>query len=604
MSAAPLKVVKFETFTADFERNILTCDGASRTLRRQSFEVLRYLVERQGQAVAAENIISAVWKVAPASPDASLTQCIKDIRRALADDGAWMVRTISGVGYEFVPALSMMQSEQPLKQVVADHSEAPTAPGTAPQSASVLPPMASRWSIRDAQVPRGQPLVIIAAVFAAAMGGTVWLRAGEQMALPRPTEPSVLVHAVAPSQVAPLAMLAAPSVVVLPAVAAETTSGGQLSLVDEIATELQRTPRGYDLVIKPATNLRERNQAPEAVSRAIGVRYVVTTTVREQAGARQLIVQLIEGPTGRQIWAAPFALPAGSLEQQGIVAARIARSLVVQIRSAENLLPLPAQPEAGHYVLQGRALLESERGRDVNSRAMALFDKALALDPNSIQALLGSARTRVDSAAGGWAAEANWAAVLKDAAKAVDRVIALDKTSTGAHLLRGVIERTSGNFDAAIASLEHARDINPTYPFVHAELARTKVDAGKPAEAIAHIERALALSPTDPTSSFWCAIAGMAAAHIGDFEASRDWLLKARQINPSHHGYRPWLAISYARLGDLDRARSLVQEHLTDYRKFTVQSWIRIVSRGEPGAAARLKRFGEMLQELGVPNKS
>ena len=83
-------------------------------------------------------------------------------------------------------------------------------------------------------------------------------------------------------------------------------------------------------------------------------------------------------------------------------AARIARLLIIQVRTAESGLPLPAKVEAGHYALLGRALHETERGPESTRKAQSLFKKALQLDANSVPALQGFATTKLIQVHNGW----------------------------------------------------------------------------------------------------------------------------------------------------------------------------------------------------------
>jgi tetratricopeptide (TPR) repeat protein len=120
-------------------------------------------------------------------------------------------------------------------------------------------------------------------------------------------------------------------------------------------------------------------------------------------------------------------------------------------------------------------------------------------------------------------------------------------------------------------------------------------------ESIAHIERALALSPTDPVASFWYYWLGMAAAQAGDFKGSLQWMLRAEQANPRYKAPRPWVAIAHARLGDVATARQLIEEYLADSPDFSVEGWMKLLSRGSQGISARLAPFGDLLRELGAP---
>src|SRR6478736_1724246 len=90
---------RFADFTLDLGRHgLLGPDGTEIPLRPKSFALLRLLVENPGRVVDREAIMAAVWPDVVVT-DESITQCIRDIRRALSDDAQSLLRTIPRRGY-------------------------------------------------------------------------------------------------------------------------------------------------------------------------------------------------------------------------------------------------------------------------------------------------------------------------------------------------------------------------------------------------------------------------------------------------------------------------------------------------------------------------
>jgi adenylate cyclase len=92
------KSLQFESFTLDLERLCLYGPSGRADLRPKSFEVLRYLVEHAGRVVTKEEVMSAVWPNVTVG-DESLTQCIRDVRRALGDESQRIIKTVPRRGY-------------------------------------------------------------------------------------------------------------------------------------------------------------------------------------------------------------------------------------------------------------------------------------------------------------------------------------------------------------------------------------------------------------------------------------------------------------------------------------------------------------------------
>lgn len=93
--------LEFSGLTLDLDRRMLFRGNEMVPLRRQSLDLLAYLVERAGQTVPRPALMRAVWVTPPADPDASLSQCIKDVRAAIGENARELIRTVPRIGYQF-----------------------------------------------------------------------------------------------------------------------------------------------------------------------------------------------------------------------------------------------------------------------------------------------------------------------------------------------------------------------------------------------------------------------------------------------------------------------------------------------------------------------
>ena len=100
---------EFGTFSIDADRSVVLRAGEEISLRRQSFDVLMYLVERPGQLVTKDGLVAAIWGNT-AVTDNSLMQCMAEIRKALGDDDHQIVRTVVRRGYLFEPPTVSVQT--------------------------------------------------------------------------------------------------------------------------------------------------------------------------------------------------------------------------------------------------------------------------------------------------------------------------------------------------------------------------------------------------------------------------------------------------------------------------------------------------------------
>jgi len=98
-AARPVATYRFAGFVLDVRRgSLLTATGEELSLRRQSFELLRLLVENAGRLLDRDTINRAIWSDVAVTDD-SMTQCVRDIRRVIGDDAQRILRTMPRRGY-------------------------------------------------------------------------------------------------------------------------------------------------------------------------------------------------------------------------------------------------------------------------------------------------------------------------------------------------------------------------------------------------------------------------------------------------------------------------------------------------------------------------
>jgi adenylate cyclase len=100
-SAAAGPLYQFEGFVLDLTRGILSnAKGEELPLRRKSFDLLRLLIVNRGRLLDRDTIGQAIWSDVTVTDD-SITQCVKDIRRALGDREQRILKTMRRRGYIF-----------------------------------------------------------------------------------------------------------------------------------------------------------------------------------------------------------------------------------------------------------------------------------------------------------------------------------------------------------------------------------------------------------------------------------------------------------------------------------------------------------------------
>jgi adenylate cyclase len=100
-ATAAVLAFSFEGFVLDLGRgSLLTRAGEEIPLRRQSFELLRLLVENAGKLLDRDTINRVIWPDVAVTDD-SITQCVSEIRRAIGDGAQRTLKTVLRRGYLF-----------------------------------------------------------------------------------------------------------------------------------------------------------------------------------------------------------------------------------------------------------------------------------------------------------------------------------------------------------------------------------------------------------------------------------------------------------------------------------------------------------------------
>src|SRR6516225_8559483 len=117
-----------------------------------------------------------------------------------------------------------------------------------------------------------------------------------------------------------------------------------------------------------------------------GVRYVLEGSVQRSGQQIRVNAQLIDAETDTHLWAERFDREASDLLLlQDEITSRIANSLNVTLVAAEAAR-LTEHPDVLEYILRGRAAAYKPATRDSYAEAIAWFERALALDPGSVEA--------------------------------------------------------------------------------------------------------------------------------------------------------------------------------------------------------------------------
>jgi adenylate cyclase len=274
--------------------------------------------------------------------------------------------------------------------------------------------------------------------------------------------------------------------------------------------------------------------------------------VQRSGNLVRVSVQLSDAGKGVNLWAERFEGDTGDLfALQNEITRRIAASLNLQMISAEAGRPAE-HLDALDIILRGRALLTKPPTTATRTEAIALFERALALDPQSVMAQSWLARTLA-------ARETDQLAVspTADVARAealVQKALAAEPRNPLAHYAQGTVLRAQDRFEEAIPEYELAIESDRNWLDAYANLAQCKFYAGSLEEYIPLVEEAIRLSPRDPMIGVWFGRIGLAHLLQSHFDEAINWLEKARSASPTLPYVHARIASALALKGDTERA--------------------------------------------------
>ena len=169
-------------------------------------------------------------------------------------------------------------------------------------------------------------------------------------------------------------------------------------VTESLTTDLSRIRGAVVIARNTAFTYKGKPLDVKTIGRELNVRYVLEGSVQRGGNRMRVNVQLIDAETGNHLWAERFDKPLADLfDMQDEIVARLASALNAQLVAAEARRAEQAPtPNSMDLYFQGLAWFNKGLTPDNVARARSFFDRALAADPDNVEALIGSAARRPD----------------------------------------------------------------------------------------------------------------------------------------------------------------------------------------------------------------
>ena len=374
-------------------------------------------------------------------------------------------------------------------------------------------------------------------------------------------------------------------------------------VTESLTTDLSHIRSAFVIGRNTAFTYKGKAVDLKQIGGELNVRYVLEGSVQRAGNRMRVNVQLIDAETGNHLWAERFDKPLADLfDMQDEIVARLAGTLNTELVAAEARRAEQApNPNSMDLYFQGLAWYNKGLSSENVAQARSFFDRALAIDRDNVDALVGSARADVVEGVSLFVTDpiSAFAAAEAKLAKALSSV----PDHARGHMTLGLVHMFTKRAAQGIAECEHALALDRNLANAHAIIGTGKVLIGHPEETEVHVREALRLSPRDTMAYAWMSYAGNAKNSLGSWEQAVAWFSRAIEANRNNPYPNFVLAAALAQLGRLDEAHSAVKAGLAFSPSFSISraraAWTAMSD--DPTYMAGLEPVLEGLRKAGVP---
>jgi TolB-like protein/cytochrome c-type biogenesis protein CcmH/NrfG len=341
-------------------------------------------------------------------------------------------------------------------------------------------------------------------------------------------------------------------------------------LTEDIITELSRFRHLFVISRTSSFAFKDRRATAPEVARELGAQYILEGSVRKAGTRVRVTVQLIDVGADRHIWAERYDR---QLEDIFAIQDEVAKSIVATLpgrldaASYESVeRKRPESLDAYEHVLAAK-VLHHRSDREANAQALAMVDRAIALEPSYAHARAWRACILGQAWAHGWMEDSD--ATLAAIEQEVQRALQVDENDSDVHRILAAIHLTRNDLERALHHQERGLRLNPNNDLLVVQQGEALTWLGRAEEGIDWIKRAMRLNPYHP-ARYW--------SHLGraQFVARR----YAEAIESFHrhtapdHTHHAFLAACHAQLGHSTEGQAHARQLLTLSPDFQVTAYL------------------------------
>lgn len=352
------------------------------------------------------------------------------------------------------------------------------------------------------------------------------------------------------------------SIAVLPFVNISDDPGNEYfsdGISEELLNLLAKIPELQVAAQTSSFALKNKGLQISEVGETLRVAYVLEGSVRKAENRLRITAQLINAKNGFHLWSETFDRTLDDIfATQEEIASEVVAQLKLTILGWSPKIP-EADPNAYALYLQGRYL--SRQGTaQAFEQSIALYKRALDIDPKYVAAWDGLAAVYIDQAD---RAERPFAEGYSLARDAAGKAVAINPHYAKAHARLGLIAETyDGDLAASARHLQHALSLEPTDLEILDDAAMLSMGLGRLDDAIRLQEHVLARDPINAKGYRRIGYTYLWAGRLDDAIKS---LRNALTLSPGMPGNQQLIGIALLLKGDREGAlEAMRQEPASD----------------------------------------
>lgn len=284
----------------------------------------------------------------------------------------------------------------------------------------------------------------------------------------------------------------------------------------------------------------------------LGVRYLLTGSVRKSGERLRITAQLVEAASGRCLHAEHCeAEDADMFAVQDEIAQQVAAVIEPELlKEAGNLAARRrARSVTGWDLVAQGSWLFHHVTQPTHSKARVLFRQASRIDPDLVEAHLWTGRVNAGLVAYGWSDDP--ASDLREGRAAALQAVQLDERNPYAHYALAIVSTYLDDFDLALRSAEKATELSPCFALGRLVDGMASLYSGDLRRAVESLTWGLQLNCYDPQNFVWYNVLALARLFAGDAEGALQAAIAALKVRPS---WRPAMRTAAAASAALGRS--------------------------------------------------